>query len=351
MASRYFLGGFCRDGGGQPPADGAAAAGAGGESDEIELSLGLSLGGRFGRKTSLWKRSGARRRARARRGRVQFREKAVWKAKRPHPRYASAPPPPLPSPDPLRPSSIDPFWLPSPFQCRFSHRARRPARAPAAPPHPRTAHPCRPRPIPRSPHARRDASCFPRRGFGIPKATRAARRGRGPPGRRGGKRGGIPRLPSVGTGPAAVNVPACRCTRDATPPAALVGWAGLGRVSHWFFWPVAAYVCVRARARAGATAMPSQRPARHRLFFSGAVVSPFCLRLRVRQAVACVGVCARSFRSIRRAIPASSSADVVENQPLMTHPSFLRQHRLSGSSFRAEPFFDRGTEPRRRFLP
>jgi hypothetical protein len=243
--------------------------------------------------------------------------------------------------------------------CNFAKRRcgrRKGHTAPAGPPANRPgssppAHPCRPRPIPRSPRARRDASCFPQRGFGIPKATRAARRGRGPPGRRGGKRGGIPRLPSVGTGPAAVNVPACRCTRDATPPAALVGWAGLGRVSHWFFWPVAAYVCVRARARAGATAMPSQRPARHRLFFSGAVVSPFCLRLRVRQAVACVGVCARSFRSIRRAIPASSSADVVENQPLMTHPSFLRQHRLSGSSFRAEPFFDRGTEPRRRFLP
>lgn len=46
MASRDFLGGFGRDGG-QAPA-GGAAAGAGGESDEIELSLGLSLGGCFG---------------------------------------------------------------------------------------------------------------------------------------------------------------------------------------------------------------------------------------------------------------------------------------------------------------
>jgi len=42
MASRDFLGGFGRDGG-QAPA-GGAAAGAGGESDDIELSLGLSLG-------------------------------------------------------------------------------------------------------------------------------------------------------------------------------------------------------------------------------------------------------------------------------------------------------------------
>ncbi|XP_066391178.1 ninja-family protein 5-like isoform X2 [Miscanthus floridulus] len=45
MASRDFLGGFGWDGG-QAPA-GGAAAGAGGESDEIELSLGLSLGGCF----------------------------------------------------------------------------------------------------------------------------------------------------------------------------------------------------------------------------------------------------------------------------------------------------------------
>lgn len=46
MASRDFLGGFGRDGG-QAPAGGAAARTCG-ESDGIELSLGLSLGGCFG---------------------------------------------------------------------------------------------------------------------------------------------------------------------------------------------------------------------------------------------------------------------------------------------------------------
>lgn len=44
MASRDFLGGFGREGG--APSEGAG--GAGGETDEVELSLGLSLGGCFG---------------------------------------------------------------------------------------------------------------------------------------------------------------------------------------------------------------------------------------------------------------------------------------------------------------
>ncbi|KAF8728996.1 hypothetical protein HU200_018304 [Digitaria exilis] len=45
MASRDFLGGF---GGVGPRAQAEDAAAGGGESDDIELSLGLSLGGRFG---------------------------------------------------------------------------------------------------------------------------------------------------------------------------------------------------------------------------------------------------------------------------------------------------------------
>ena len=45
MASRDFLGGFGREGGAPAAAGGSAATA---ESDEIELSLGLSLGGCFG---------------------------------------------------------------------------------------------------------------------------------------------------------------------------------------------------------------------------------------------------------------------------------------------------------------
>ncbi|KAJ1291768.1 hypothetical protein BS78_02G341800 [Paspalum vaginatum] len=45
MASRDFLGGFGREGG---AAAGDAGSGGAGESDEVELSLGLSLGGCFG---------------------------------------------------------------------------------------------------------------------------------------------------------------------------------------------------------------------------------------------------------------------------------------------------------------
>lgn len=55
MASRDFLGAFGGGGvrgggeGARPQAEDAAAGGAaGGESDDVELSLGLSLGGRFG---------------------------------------------------------------------------------------------------------------------------------------------------------------------------------------------------------------------------------------------------------------------------------------------------------------
>uniref|UniRef100_A0A0D9VVB8 Ninja-family protein n=2 Tax=Leersia perrieri TaxID=77586 RepID=A0A0D9VVB8_9ORYZ len=47
MASRDFLGVFA-GGGERGAADGSGSAAGGGESDEIELSLGLSLGGRFG---------------------------------------------------------------------------------------------------------------------------------------------------------------------------------------------------------------------------------------------------------------------------------------------------------------
>jgi hypothetical protein len=193
-------------------------------------------------------------------GRVQFREKAVWRAKRLLPSHALLFPAPSIHPSTTPAPRLGGLCFPlSPF-------------TPGSPAHPRipTVRPRSRGPPPRAAaggYATPPTRCFPRRGFGIPKATPVPppRPGRGPP--RGGGRAppvsvarGRPR-----PGPSSRQRAAGARSKRGTAAAAACGrGSGLGQWGRGVLW--------LAGGRNGRRSRPPREKGRRRVNFPAGCV-------------------------------------------------------------------------------